>query len=235
MQNATLKDESQAKLEKDSVLLHLEIKEWWVTYVMKPLEDFCVRNHISPNVITLWALGCSFLCFLLFATGHFLSAGWVVLLAGSLDFLDGRVARATNRVTNQGAYFDSVLDRYQDFFIFAGLAVFYRNSPVFFLVLLTLLGSEVVPYAKARAEGFGISLSGVGAMQRPERVFSIGFGSMVSSVFQVSLMPFYGKGNPPAQHILILVLIFLAVSTNLTAIKRIRYTMRHLAKEEEKS
>src|SRR5262245_39692003 len=109
-------------------LLQTEIREWWVLKVMKSIEDFFIRKNISPNAIPSMALACSFLCFLLYSTGHILSAGWMVLFTGSLDFLDGRVARATNQVTRQGEFFDSTADRYQDFFIFAGLCVFYRSS-----------------------------------------------------------------------------------------------------------
>lgn len=226
-------DESTAKLDKESLIFRSDIKSWWVLRVMRPLEILCVRNRISPNSITIAGLVVCVLCGVLFATGHILTAGWLVLLGGSLDVLDGRVARATGRVTHQGAFFDSVLDRYQDFFLFAGLAYFYRASWVLPLVLLALGGSMVVPYAKSRAEAFGVSLEHVGAMQRPERVFVIGFGSMVSSVLQVSLMPFYGKGNPPAQHLLIFGIALLAVSTNLTAVKRIRFTLQQLRNKKE--
>ncbi len=225
-------DESQYKIEQNQILLKAEIKEWWVTRVMRPVEHFCIKHQVSPNFITYTGLFFCFLCGILYANGKFLTAGWMVLLAGSLDFLDGRVARATNRVTAQGSFLDTVADRYQDFFLLAGLAVYFRDSPILLVALLAVGGASFVPYVKAAAEIRGIDLSRVGAMQRPERIFTLGFGSIVSSIFQISLMPFYGKGNPPPQHLLITVILLLAVASNLTAIRRIQYTMKAL--EEKK-
>ncbi len=218
---------------KESALLQADVREWWTTRVMGPIERICVRYKISPNQITYAAMALCFVCFGLYATGHILTAGWLVLVVGSLDALDGRVARVTNQVTDQGAFLDSVLDRYQDFLIFAGLAVLYKESWVFYVVLTGLAGTMFVPYVRAKADGLGIDLAKVGGMQRPERVFLVGFGSMVSSVFQVSLMPFYGKGNPPPQHVLILILILLAVSSHWTALQRIRYSMGKLSRKEK--
>ena len=172
---------------------------------MGPLEQFCISRQISPNWITLSATALCVLVFLRYAGGHVMTAGWLVLLVGSLDVLDGRVARASNRVTIQGGFLDSVMDRYQDFLLFAGLAVCYRDSWVLYLVLLAMAGAVFVPYVRAKADSIGIDLSNVGTMQRPERFFLLGFGSIVSSIFQISLMPMpmYGRGNPPPQHLLI--------------------------------
>lgn len=220
--------ESEKKPERESRLLHAEIKEWWIQYVMGPAERFCVRKRITPNNITLAATALCIVVFALFALGHFLMGGWLVLLVGSLDILDGRVARASNRVSNQGAFLDSVMDRYQDFLLYAGLAVFYRESPVLYLVLVAMGGSMFVPYVRAKAATLSIDLSRVGTMQRPERFFMLGFGSIVSSIFQVSLMPMYGMGDLPPQHILILVLLALAVLTNWTAFRRIQYALTRL-------
>src|SRR5262245_31536366 len=122
---ANLSDE---QIQKSSVLLQPGIREWWVTRIMQGVENFCIRKRITPNQITFAALFFATICAYLFATGHFLLAGWTVMFAGSLDFLDGRVARATNRVTKEGEFLDSVADRYQDFLLFSGLAYFFRNT-----------------------------------------------------------------------------------------------------------
>jgi CDP-diacylglycerol---glycerol-3-phosphate 3-phosphatidyltransferase len=229
-------EEATERIERDSNLLHPEIKGWWIHRVMGPLERFCIEKRISPNAITLSATALCLLVFFRFAGGHILTAGWLVLLVGSLDVLDGRVARASNRVTREGAFLDSVMDRYQDFLSFAGLAVFYRDSWILYLVLLAMGGTIFVPYARAKADAMGIDLSNVGTMQRPERFFLLGFGSIVSSLFQISLMPMpmFGPGNPPAQHILILVILVLAVSTNWTAYRRIQHSVRKIREEERK-
>lgn len=227
-------DEATDPVGRESDLLHSEIKAWWIDRVMGPAERLCIERGILPNHITLLATGLCLLGFFLFATGHILNAGWLVLLVGSLDVLDGRVARASNRVTRQGAFLDSVMDRYQDFLLFAGLAVFYRESWLLYLALVGLGGTMFVPYVRAKADSIGVDLRNIGLMQRPERFFMLGFGSIVSSIFQISLMPMpmYGHGNPPPQHLLILVIIVLAISTNWTAFRRIQYAMGHLEEKE---
>ncbi|MFH1262155.1 MAG: CDP-alcohol phosphatidyltransferase family protein [Pseudomonadota bacterium] len=236
MRTDNVPEEPTERIERDSNLLHSEIKSWWIHRVMGPLERFCIERRILPNHITLAATALCVLIFVRFAGGHILTAGWLVLLVGSLDVLDGRVARASNRVTHQGAFLDSVMDRYQDFLSFAGLAVFYRDSWLLYMVLLALGGTMFVPYVRAKADTMGIDLSKVGTMQRPERFFLLGFGSIVSSLFQISLMPMslYGHGNPPPQHILIFVILVLAVSTNWTAFRRIQHSLRHLKEEERR-
>ena len=92
-----------------------------------------------------------------------------------------------------------------------------------------MLGSGLVPYARAKALEFNVDLSGIGSMQRPERFFLISAGSVLSSIIQISLMPFYGLGNKPPQFLLILVIVVLAISTNWSAYQRIRYAFDHLA------
>lgn len=227
-QTETSVEGSQKILQKQSPLLQEEVKSWWVVRIMGPLENFCLNQNISPNMITMVATLVCVGCFFLYAQGHFLSAGWLVLLAGSLDFLDGRVARAANRVTSQGAFLDSVMDRYQDFLLFSGLAIFYKDSWLFYLVLLALAGTTFVPYVRAKADSLKVDLSNIGFMQRPERFFLLGFGSIVSSVFQISLMPFYGAEKVPPHHVLIAVMFVLAISTHWTAVKRILYSMKSL-------
>jgi CDP-diacylglycerol---glycerol-3-phosphate 3-phosphatidyltransferase len=227
-------EKPEEKKDRESHLLHSEIKGWWINYVMGPAERFCLQKRISPNWITLSATGLCLIVFGLYARGHLLTAGWMVLLIGSLDVLDGRVARASGRVTLQGGFLDSVMDRYQDFLLFAGLVIFYRESWVLYPILLAMGGATFVPYVRAKADSMQIDLSRVGTMQRPERFFMLGFGSIVSSIFQISLMPMpmYGIGNPPPQHLLILVIVFLAVSTNWTALRRISHAMGCLAEKE---
>lgn len=222
--------ESQAKLDRESILLAPEIKNWWVLTIMGPLERVCLRLGVSPDAITYFGTALCVLCGYLFAANHILSAGWLVLFIGSLDILDGRVARAMNVSGPKGAFLDSVMDRYQDFFMMTGVTIYFKNSWMFFITLFALLGSSLVPYTRAKAESLGIAIADVGAIQRPERFFLLGFGSILSSMFQISLMPFYGYYNPPPQHVLMGVMVVLAVSTNWTALQRIRYTLRAINK-----
>jgi CDP-diacylglycerol--glycerol-3-phosphate 3-phosphatidyltransferase len=204
-----------------------EIRGWWVTRIMKPIEDFCIRIGIHPNSITAIGFMFNVLVGLLYATGHFLMAGWLLIFAASFDFLDGRIARITGKVTNTGGYLDSILDRYIDIILFAGLAAYYRDSFVFYFCLGSILGTFMVSYTKAKAESMGIKCD-VGLMQRPERILLLGLGSIVSSILQIAMMPFSSQPYDPPQYLLIFIIILMAVMTNLTALHRIHYTWEKL-------
>ena len=66
-------------------------------------------------------------------------AAVVIIGAGIFDMVDGRVARATNQVTEFGGFFDSVIDRYSDVVLFFGLLVYYARAHRFFYVVWWLL------------------------------------------------------------------------------------------------
>ncbi len=231
MEHAT--NESEAKLQRDSVLLNPELRSWWVLKVLKRFEDVLLRWDVSPNSITMFGLLVSVVCGVLYATNHVLLAGWCVLLTGSIDILDGRIARATNQVTKRGGFLDSSIDRYQDFLLFSGLAFLYRDHWLFLVILAGLGGTMITPYIRARGESLGIDLKDVGSMQRPERIFLLGVGSVLSSVLQISLMPFYGMGVTPPQHLLMAILIVMAISTNWTALRRLLFTLKALEEGNE--
>ncbi|HKV38088.1 MAG TPA: CDP-alcohol phosphatidyltransferase family protein, partial [Blastocatellia bacterium] len=81
-------------------------------------------SRIHPNVLTFLGLVINIVAAWQFARGKFFQAGLVVIGAGLFDMVDGRVARATDRVTRFGGFFDSVLDRYSDLALFFGLLVY---------------------------------------------------------------------------------------------------------------
>jgi len=170
-------------------------------------------TRISPNVLTFIGLVINVGAALLFgfataATQQrmFLYAGLVIIGAGIFDMVDGRVARATGQVTQFGAFFDSVIDRYSDVALFFGLLVFYARANRFFYLVLTALvmvTSVMVSYTRARAESL-IGTCKVGFMERPERIVLIIIGAL------------FNKMAP--------VLWVLAVLSTITVIHRIAYT-----------
>src|SRR5262249_20253509 len=133
-----------------------------------------------PNVLTFLGLVINICAAWLFARGKFFQAGLVVIGAGLFDMVDGRVARATDRVTRFGGFFDSVLDRYSDLALFFGLLVYYASINRFFYIVLTAIvmtGSVMVSYTRARAEN-SIPKCKVGFLERPERVVLIIIGAL---------------------------------------------------------
>ena len=119
-------------------------------------------TKISPNALTFIGLLINVVAGILFGYARpenqqrmFLYAGLVIIGAGIFDMVDGRVARATNQVTQFGGFFDSIIDRYSDVVLFFGLLVYYARANRFFYVVLTafvLISSVMVSYARARAE-----------------------------------------------------------------------------------
>ena len=114
----------------------------------------------------------------LVVAGHLFPAGALYLIAGMLDLLDGVLARASGKPTRFGAFLDSTLDRASEGVVLA--AIGYRfavegSAIDAGIVVLALLGSFLVSYVRARAEGLGAECR-VGIATRAERVVLIGLG-----------------------------------------------------------
>jgi CDP-diacylglycerol--glycerol-3-phosphate 3-phosphatidyltransferase len=128
------------------------------------------RRRIDPDALTFLALACSLASLPLVATGHLAAGALCVVLGGTLDVLDGLVARIEGRASPAGAVLDSVTDRLADSAPFAGLAIVYRGSAAAMLVpIAALVASSLVSYARARADAHGLRLPD-GPMRRQERI-----------------------------------------------------------------
>jgi CDP-diacylglycerol--glycerol-3-phosphate 3-phosphatidyltransferase len=135
----------------------------------------------SPNGITLLGLVVAGASAYLLSVGYLAAGGGVLLASGLLDLMDGAVARATGRVTSFGAFLDSVSDRVSEAAVLLGLLIFYLDRPSTSgaaLVYVAMVGSIMVSYTRARAEGLGLECK-VGLMTRPERVAVLGVGLVV--------------------------------------------------------
>lgn len=134
------------------------------------------RTPVTPNAITVFGLVVTAAAAYVIATGG-LFWGGVILLAGSaLDALDGELARMTGRVSVFGAFLDSSIDRAQEGLLFMGLALYYHSVPNAWgvaLSFLALIGSYMVSYTRARAEGLGFK-GEFGFMSRPIRIILLG-------------------------------------------------------------
>ena len=136
----------------------------------------------------------------------FVYAGLIIIGSGFFDLVDGEVARAQNRVTRFGAFFDSVVDRYSDASQFFGLLVFYARAGRFFYIVLTayvIVSAIMVSYSRARAESL-IGSCRVGFMERPERLVLVIIGALFNRMAPV--------------------LWVIAVLSTITVIHRIQYT-----------
>jgi CDP-diacylglycerol--glycerol-3-phosphate 3-phosphatidyltransferase len=146
--------------------------------IIRPLTNAFIRSGIHPNALTMVGLLVSCWAAWIYADGSLVWAGAVLMLAGLFDVLDGAVAREGHRITKFGAFLDSNIDRYAEIVVFLGILVRFTESPWTQLAaFLTITGSLMVSYSRARAEGLGESVSG-GLLQRPERVLLLVLGSL---------------------------------------------------------
>ena len=204
-------------MKNNFVFLPDGIKNWFYKFIL-PTVDFFVKRRLNPNYLTTVGLILSIPTAYLFGIGHLRLGGFLMLVGGVFDVIDGKVARATNRVTKFGALYDSTLDRYSEVMIFFGLAYYFITSDwrvgnfnlsliIAVVVSVAIGGSMMTSYVRARAEGLGFECN-VGMMQRPDRVVFIGFGAIFH------------------QYTLVFAIIVVAIFSNLTAIQRLYYVWK---------
>jgi phosphatidylglycerophosphate synthase len=184
-------------------------------WVIDHIVRWLALSRIHPNVLTFIGLVINCEAAWLFAQGRFFAAGMVVLGAALFDMVDGRVARATDRVTKFGGFFDSVLDRYSDLALFFGLLVYYASINRFFYIVLTAIvmtGSVMVSYTRARAEN-SIPSCKVGFLERPERIVLVIIGALMDRMAPV--------------------LWVIAILSNLTVVHRMIYTYQQARQLED--
>jgi CDP-diacylglycerol--glycerol-3-phosphate 3-phosphatidyltransferase len=158
-------------------------------YVTQPPVKLLARTPVTPNTLTWLGLLITAGAAALIATEHLFAAGFVVLVAGVFDMLDGALARLTNRVTRFGGILDSTLDRVSEaILLLALLAVFARDQKVAESLLtgIVLFSSLMVSYLRSRIEAMGIDCK-IGLFTRPERVIILALGLLLSQ-FEYALI-----------------------------------------------
>jgi CDP-diacylglycerol--glycerol-3-phosphate 3-phosphatidyltransferase len=192
-----------------------------VTLIIRPLANL----GVTPNMLTLVGLLLSGLTALVIAQGYLVAGGLLVLFAGIFDMFDGAVARVRQAATTFGAFFDSTLDRYSESIILFGLLWYVLQRPelheplwpfaheqswMIALVFIAVVGSLMVSYTKARAEGLGLECK-TGLLARPERVVILAVGLLASTAFA---------------GVEVWALAILAVFSQITALERMLYVWR---------
>ncbi|PJA26105.1 MAG: hypothetical protein CO189_12460 [candidate division Zixibacteria bacterium CG_4_9_14_3_um_filter_46_8] len=176
--------------------------------MMQPIANILISWRVHPHIVTIAGFLLSILSGYGFYRGNFILAGVLLIIAGICDVMDGQLARSTNRVSKYGALFDSSIDRYSEVFVYMGLVAFYIDPLIDALLILTIGGSFMTSYVRARAEGLGIECK-VGIMQRPERLTYLSAGAIFSHFWS---------------GVMIIAIIIVALFSNITAIQRIIYT-----------
>ena len=143
-----------------------------------PLVKMLGSLGIHPNVVTLVGFLLNIVAGIVIATGNHVAGGVLVIIASSVDGLDGALARVSGKKTRFGAFLDSTLDRISEGALFFGLMVWLASQNMMvdiYLVYFVVLGSIMVSYARARAEGLGFECK-VGILTRLERIIVLSVG-----------------------------------------------------------
>jgi CDP-diacylglycerol---glycerol-3-phosphate 3-phosphatidyltransferase len=190
----------------------------WYRGLFGPLEDWLASIGARPDHLTYGQLVVSVLAGAAFAVGAVFLAGWLTILAGTLDILDGGLARRTGQASPRGAFVDSVVDRWAEFATFVGLGVLFRDGWMLAVVAMAAFASQMVSYVRARAEGLGVEMT-AGRAQRPERFVILGFGAWISGLVAHLLCPLLGRET---HVVLALAVCLLAATATWTAAERAR-------------
>ena len=196
-----------------------------ISFTLKHLNliaSLLINLNIHANTLSIFATITGLGAGIFFVFNRPFWAGILIIICGLLDILDGKVAAGTNKTSIFGAMFDSILDRYSEFFIYLGLAVHFRNHWTLWIIFFTFLGSIMVSYTRARAEGLGIECK-IGVMQRAERFVFLAAGSIFGSLFNIF--------DP----LMIGALIIIALLSNITAIQRTLYVKKVEKQKKSKS
>ena len=180
----------------------------WASRFLEPIARLIARTGMPPNLLTAMGFVLNVVVAYVLAQGHMRAGGLLVIAAGLFDALDGALARSSGKTSRFGAFLDSTLDRLSEAVIYFGLLALYTQRGArreSLLIYAVIVGSLIVSYARARAEGLGIECE-VGLFTRFERVAVLALGLL-------------------SQRMLI-ALWALAILTNFTALQRIYHVWR---------
>ena len=153
--------------------------------ITSPIVRILSKSGITPNALTFINLALSIAAAYVIATGHLALGGVFVLISGLFDLLDGALARFTEQTTKFGAVLDSTFDRISEAATLCGLAIWYvpQGGATLEIVLISvvLIGSFLVSYIRARAEGLGWECR-VGLFTRAERVIVLAIGLLINRI-----------------------------------------------------
>jgi CDP-diacylglycerol--glycerol-3-phosphate 3-phosphatidyltransferase len=186
----------------------------WARGIAEAIAQPLVRLKVTPNTITVIGFLLNVVTALVIASGHLSAGGLLLLFSAAFDMLDGAVARVTDQQSRFGAFLDSVLDRYSESAILLGLLYVetkLQHVGTVVLIYAVAIGSLMISYARARAEGLGLEAK-VGIAPRPERVLILGAGLVFP--------------GPATGKTVVVALWILALITHFTAVQRLVHVWR---------
>lgn len=209
MEESENKGENQtsSKIDREYWTLTGWVKSW-SDVILDPLSRLLARLGVQPNLLSLIGFFIASAAGAVVAAGYISYGGWLFLLSGPFDALDGALARIAGLETRFGAFLDSFIDRYSEAAVLFGILYwsnFQGDRILIALTFLTLLGSLMVSYSRARAEALNISCK-VGLFTRLERFIVLTLALLTKQ--------------------LLIGLVILACLTNFTALQRMFHVYR---------
>lgn len=175
--------------------------------ILAPLAS--LLQDVNADIISVLGMIIVLVACYFIVEGFFRIAAVVLIFGSIFDTLDGEIARRQNETTDFGAFLDSTLDRYADFFIFSAIAIAGKGEFLTLLSIIALMGAFITSYTRSRAESLGVELK-EGFLGRVERILIIIAGLLAGKDYMLYFA------------------IVLAIGTNLTAIQRIIIAYKRL-------
>jgi len=184
-------------------------------------RDRLIESRLTPNAISLTGFALNVVAAVLVTQELFVLAGIAFIIGSVMDMLDGRYSRMSGKGTKFGAFLDSSLDRIEEGIVLTAVAAYFAKSNDELAVAgvtLTIVGSLMVSYTRARAEALGVECK-VGFADRPTRVVILSIGLL------------FAKGAGLADFELLEPAIYvMAALTTITVLQRLFHVRSELAK-----
>jgi phosphatidylglycerophosphate synthase len=211
-----------------------------VKKVFEPIALGMGRLGLTPDALTVIGFGITVVGAVLIATQQWLVGGVVIFLGGVFDMFDGTLARATGKVSNLGAFMDSVFDRAGEVIVYVGIVLGFEelgilHGPVF---AAAALGSAVmVSYTRSKSEGLGFTagtgMAAIGVMPREVRLVILSLGLIIGGILGTAPYSIEGAAGgsafPVGAYVILVALGIITVGSIITVIQRILH-VRHQAR-----
>jgi len=150
-----------------------------------PLGRILVKIGFSPDVLTGLGLAFAVATGWAIGSGHHWFAIVLLIATGFHDVFDGAVAKASNRASQRGSFFDSVIDRISDAALLIGAAYYltaHNRGQLVLLPFAILTSTFLISYQRSKAESLGLTAKG-GLMERAERMILMGVALLAKPIF----------------------------------------------------
>jgi CDP-diacylglycerol--glycerol-3-phosphate 3-phosphatidyltransferase len=142
-----------------------------------------IESRLTPNAISITGLVGNLIAAALILQEEFVLAAIAFILGSLCDMMDGRYSRMSGKGSPFGAFLDSTLDRIEEGVVLAAVATWFAKSSneiAAGATVLTVVGSYMVSYTRARAEALGVECK-VGIASRAVRVVILSAGLLFAA------------------------------------------------------